>query len=278
MPQGLAYETDGAGLPVVFLHGLTFNRRTWRPVIERLGGSVQSIAIDLPAHGDSGGTPAPLDDIAAHIHELLEAMAVERPIMIGHSMFGGLACLYAATHPTRGVAVIDNGPDIRPFAQLARQVEPVLRGPGFADAWQTFERSLGLEQIPEPVRSLVLANHEVKQEVVLSYWDTMLRIDPSELQALIDAALSKIRVPCLGVFGRPITEAERERFERLPDVELEEWVGDGHFVHLVDADRFAARLRKFFEHCMSSACGADGPARPSSTRPNRQGVWDRAVR
>ena len=251
--QGLAYETHGTGTPVVFLHGLTFNRRTWGPIIERLGGSVQSIAIDLPAHGESGGAPAALDEIAAQMHELLEALAIERPIVVGHSMSGGLACVYAATHPTLGIAVIDNGPDIRPFARLARQLQPVLRGPGFADAWRTFEMSLGLEQIPEPARSLVLANHEVKQEVVLGYWDTMLHTDPAELQARIDATFSKITVPFLGVFGRPITESERERFERLPDVDLEEWIGEGHFVHLVDSDRFAARLRSFAEHCTSTA-------------------------
>jgi pimeloyl-ACP methyl ester carboxylesterase len=51
------------------------------------------------------------------------------------------------------------------------------------------------------------------------------------------------------VFGRPITESERERFGWLHDVQLEEWAGDGHFVHLVDPDRFAARLRQFVDHC-----------------------------
>ena len=60
----LAYDEAGAGVPVVFLHGLTFDRRSWRPIVERLGGSVRSIAIDLPAHGESGGSPAPLDEVA----------------------------------------------------------------------------------------------------------------------------------------------------------------------------------------------------------------------
>lgn len=30
----LAYDKHGDGIPVVFLHGLTFNRTTWRPWIE----------------------------------------------------------------------------------------------------------------------------------------------------------------------------------------------------------------------------------------------------
>lgn len=46
--SGLAYETEGTGVPVVVLYGLTFDRRIWRPIIERLCGSVRSVAIDLP--------------------------------------------------------------------------------------------------------------------------------------------------------------------------------------------------------------------------------------
>jgi hypothetical protein len=78
----------------------------------------------------------------------------------------------------------------------------------------------------------------VKQAVVVGYWEMLLGSDPDELQAWIDAEFAKIRVPCLGVFGRPVTDPERERFGWLPDVQLEEWVGDGHFEHLVD-HRFA---------------------------------------
>jgi pimeloyl-ACP methyl ester carboxylesterase len=73
----------------------------------------------------------------------------------------------------------------------------------------------------------------------------------AELQAWIDTILAEVNVPYLGVFGRPITDSERE-FERLPDVQLEEWAGDGHFVHLVDPDRFATRLRRFVDHCTTT--------------------------
>jgi pimeloyl-ACP methyl ester carboxylesterase len=144
---------------------------------------------------------------------------------------------------------IDNGPDIRPFARLVQQLEPALRGPGFSQVWQTFEDSLGLERIAEPLRSLVLEAHEVKQDVVLGYWQTVFRTDPDEFQASIDAQIRQLSVPCLAVFGRPITPGERERFGWMPDAQLEEWTGDGHFVHLVEPDRFATRLRQFVDHC-----------------------------
>lgn len=54
------------------------------------------------------------------------------------------------------------------------------------------------------------------------------------------------------VFGRLISDSERERFGWLSDVQLEEWAGDGHFVHLVDPDRFATRLRQFIDHCSAA--------------------------
>ena len=248
----LAYDDEGAGTPVVLLHGLTFDRRSWWPIIERLGGAVRSIAIDLPAHGESHGTPPPLEQIPARLHELLTALAVERPIVVGHSMSGGLAAMYASTYPTCGLVFIDNGPHIQPFAELVRRLEPALRGPGFAEVWPMFENSLGLERIPEPARSLVLATHRVNQDVVVGYWELLLRSDPAELQAWTDTIMAKLDVPCLGVFGRPITDGERERFERLPDVQLEEWPGDSHFVHLVDPGRFAARLRQFVDYCTTA--------------------------
>jgi pimeloyl-ACP methyl ester carboxylesterase len=248
----LAYDDEGAGTPVVFLHGLTFDRRSWRPIIERLGGSVRSIAVDLPAHGESGGVPVPVEQVPSRLQELLNALAVDRPIVVGHSMSGGLAALYASTYPTRGLVSVDNGPHIQPFAELVRRVEPALRGPGFAQVWPMFENSLGLERIPDPVRSLVLATHQVDQDVIVGYWALMLRSDPAELQAWMDTVIATLGVPCLGVFGRPITDGERERFELLPDVQLEEWAGYGHFVHLVNPDRFAIRLRQFVDHCTTT--------------------------
>jgi len=99
---GLAYDIEGTGTPVVFLHGLTFDRRTWRPVIDQLDGAVTSIAIDLPAHGDSGGEPAPLERVAERVHLLLHSLGIERPVVVGHSMAAGVAGLYASAHPARG--------------------------------------------------------------------------------------------------------------------------------------------------------------------------------
>jgi len=249
LQAGLAYDIEGTGTPVVFLHGLTFDRRTWRPVIDQLDGSVASIAVDLPAHGDSGGEPAPLQAVAERIHRLLRSLGVERPVVVGHSMAAGIAGLYASAHPARGIVLVDQATEILPFAQMLHQVAPMLRGPAFGQVWQNIENSLGLDRIAEPTRTLVLDTHTVRQDVVLGYWDQVLTTDPADLQAWVDATAARIQVPCLAVLGRPATGGERRRLGRLPDAQLEEWPGDGHFVHLVDPGRFAARLAAFVGHC-----------------------------
>jgi len=249
LQAGLAYDIEGSGTPVVFLHGLTLDRRTWRPIIDRLDGCVTSIAIDLPAHGDSGGEPAPLESVAERVHRLLQTLGVERPVVVGHSMGAGIAGLYVSAHPARGVVLVDQATEILPFAQMLHQAAPMLRGPAFGQVWPTIENSLGLDRIPEPARTLVLETHKVNQDVVLGYWDQVLGTEPARLQAWIDDKAATIQVPCLAVFGRPATDGERERLGRLPDAQIEEWPGDGHFVHLVDPGRFAARLRAFAVHC-----------------------------
>ena len=245
----MAYEIHGDGIPVVFLHGLTFDRTTWRPIIERLGGSVQSIAVDLPAHGESGGRPALLEDVAARVHELTKSLGVERPVVVGHSMSGAIALMYCVAYPARGLVVVDQGVDIRGFAMLLQQLEPMLRGDAFATVFGRFQESMGIELLPEPQRSAVERAQRVEQDVVVGFWEEAIQTDAEELQARLDEDLRSLTVPCLGCFGRAVSAEERERFALARDVELEEHPGEGHFVHLMDPDRFAARLRAFIDQC-----------------------------
>ncbi|CAL9349506.1 alpha/beta hydrolase [Streptomyces sp. NPDC030392] len=248
---GLAYDIEGTGTPVVLLHGMTFDRRTWRPVVDELDGAVTSIAVDLPGHGGSSAGPTRLDDVAEAIHRLLESLGVERPVVVGHSMAAAVAGLYASAHPARGILLVDQATEVLPFARMLHRIAPMLHGPAFHQVWPNIEKSLGLDRIPDPTRALVLGTHRVERDVVLGYWDQILTTDPADLQAWIDAKAARIQVPCLAVFGRPATEGERERFDDLPDVRLEEWPGCGHFVHLVHPRRFAARLRTFVDYCDS---------------------------
>ena len=73
---------------------------------------------------------------------------------------------------------------------------------------------------------------------------------PSELQARVEkvAAGSTYRAsPCSASGSRPASGTTSAGW--CPRAQLEEWPGGGHFVHLAEADRFTARLRAFVDFC-----------------------------
>jgi pimeloyl-ACP methyl ester carboxylesterase len=248
--DGLAYEKHGDGVPVVFLHGLTFDRSTWRPIIERLGEDVCSIAFDLPGHGETGGEPCTLREAAARVNAALESMGIDEPVIVGHSISSGIASMYAASYPVRGLVNVEGTVDIRQTAALVRRLEPVLQSERFAAAFERFQQSMGFEQVPEPLRTQVLESQDIRQAVVLGYWQQLLRTDPSELQAEIELEMGRIDAPCLNVFGHTLSDHERNHVhDHVANACIEEWPDRGHHVHLAEPDRFAARLRTFIDQC-----------------------------
>jgi pimeloyl-ACP methyl ester carboxylesterase len=250
----LAYEDQGSGVSLLFLHGLTFDRTSWRPIINRLAGEVRTIAIDLPGHGQTGGSASSVREVAARVHNLACELGAERPLIVGHSISGAIASIYAGTFPTLGVVNVDQPADIRAFSQLVRKLWPALSGPGFAEAFEMFQRSMGLENVPQPLRSQILASQRRERDIVLSSWAEFTQVDPDEMQTQIEDDMRQISCPYLFVSGRPLASAERRyMLDRVNHLQITEWPDAGHFVHLVDADRFAERLRLFITFCSQSA-------------------------
>lgn len=246
----LAYETHGTGAPIVFLHGLTFDRTSWRPIVDRLADRFTCISVDLPGHGDSAGPPRPLDEIAGDLHHLLGQVGVSRPVVVGHSIAANIASIYAATYPVAGVVNVDQSTQVQGFMQFLHRMEPALRGADFAAAFEPFRQSMGVERLPEPLRSMVKSNQTIDQDLVLGYWAEAFRADPEATQARIDRMLDSIEVPYLIVFGRQLETDERDYLVRhVRSVEIEEWPDCGHFVHLVEPNRFAVRVATFAEAC-----------------------------
>jgi pimeloyl-ACP methyl ester carboxylesterase len=125
------------------------------------------------------------------------------------------------------------------LAELLRSLELALKGPGFAAAFEAFQRSMGLDRVPEPLRSLVLAAQEVRPDVVLGYWHEVMRTDPEDMQARIEEITQRSDAPYLAVFGRALAPTERDYMvDRINGLQLDEWPGSGHFVHLADVERF----------------------------------------
>jgi pimeloyl-ACP methyl ester carboxylesterase len=251
-PSQLEYARWGSGSPLLFIHGLTFDRSTWEVIIERLADRFTCVAVDLPGHGGSTGTQRSIADVALAIHDLLGGLDVGPPVVIGHSMGAAVAAIYSAHHPTRGLVMVDQSPYIRPFAVMLRQFEPALRGENFRAAFEPIRQTIGVELLPEPQRSSILVSQRIDQDLVLGYWAEVLTTSPDELQARIDRDMEAISVPVLAVFGQTIDAATRNHLlGHVTSAEIEEWDGLGHMVHLMDPDRFANRLNEFANRCFS---------------------------
>lgn len=249
----LAHQDRGVGTPVVLLHGMTFDHTAWTPIVEKLGDDIRTVAIDLPGHGESPGPSCSPWASAARVNQTVAELGIEQPILVGHSMSAAIAGIYAASFPTRGLVHIDQPIEIRPFARMVRSLWPALSGTNFTGAFEPFRRSMGVDRVPEPLRSQVMESQDIRQDLVLGCWDELMRTDPDELQARIDEACSRITCPCLAVFGRALGPGDRlELIERIPHAEIEEWAEGGHLVHLVELDRFVRLLRGFIESCAAT--------------------------
>jgi pimeloyl-ACP methyl ester carboxylesterase len=191
-----------------------------------------------------------MEEVGRQVYGLVTGLGIERPVIVGHSFGGVLASFYAANLPVAGVVNVDQPLDIESFVRMIQQVEPALRGPHFAAAFEPIRQSIGVELLPEPLRSRTLATQTVRQNLVLAYWNDPFRLPPEELQAQIDEAAQRITVPYLAVFGHRLSDDERVRLQgQLSGLELEEWPDRGHMVHLMEPDRFAQRLAAFVGRC-----------------------------
>jgi pimeloyl-ACP methyl ester carboxylesterase len=108
----LAYQQFGAGPDLVFVHGLAASRAFWfASYAMPLARSFRVTLFDLRGHGyssmpASGYQPSV---VANDVLALLDALAIERCTLIGHSYGGAVALEFAGQHPSRveRLAVMD---------------------------------------------------------------------------------------------------------------------------------------------------------------------------
>jgi pimeloyl-ACP methyl ester carboxylesterase len=244
-------DRASAGPCFVFLHGLTFDRLMWYPVLDALPEGVRAIAFDLPGHGGSAPLARPgLAPVVEAVHEAVLDAGLDRPIMVGHSIGGPLATIYATAHPASGVVSIDAPLRLEPLAERLVSVAPLLRGPRFEETWETFRRSWHAELLTPRQRELLRAADNGTRAQVLSYQADILERPLDEVVRWRDEGLRSLArggVPYLALASSgPVAPDERLLLtERLPQAEVVTWPLGHHFPHVAEPDRFVGLLRAF---------------------------------
>ena len=90
----------GEGRPLIFLHGAGGIAED-NPFLAALARHWHFFAPLLPGYGDSDGAESLRDmlDVTLHSFDVLEALKLERPILVGHSLGGMIAAEMAAIAP-----------------------------------------------------------------------------------------------------------------------------------------------------------------------------------
>jgi pimeloyl-ACP methyl ester carboxylesterase len=105
------YLEQGAGEPLVLIHGVGMQAHAWYPQIDALSPEFHVIAVDMPGHGRSDPLEvgAGLQQFVAWAIEFIEALALGPVNLAGHSMGSLIAAGVAATRPdlVRRVAVLN---------------------------------------------------------------------------------------------------------------------------------------------------------------------------
>jgi pimeloyl-ACP methyl ester carboxylesterase len=94
------YLHGGAGKPLVFLHGAN-GVAVDDPLLGALSAQYEVYAPLLPGYGDSEEAPELRDmlDVTLHTFDVLDALKLKKPIIVGHSMGGMIAAEMAAIAP-----------------------------------------------------------------------------------------------------------------------------------------------------------------------------------
>jgi pimeloyl-ACP methyl ester carboxylesterase len=260
---GLACDEHGTGegQSLVFLHGLTFDRRMWDAVLEALPEDNRAIAFDLPGHGGSPALARPgLAAVVDALHDAVLDAGLHAPIVVGHSIGGPLATIYAASHPAAAVVSIEAPIRLEPFAQLLRSLAPQLAGEGFESAWARFQDSWRMDLLSADQNKLLRSGERPSRQLVLAYQSDLIERPLQEVTAWRDEGLDQLRrsgTPYLTLHSNPVDESELAWLTQcLPQAASLVWPVRHHFPHVAHPERLAALLTG-----IAVAVRPDGPTR-----------------
>jgi pimeloyl-ACP methyl ester carboxylesterase len=100
----ISYLEQGTGPVALFVHGVLLNGYLWRHQLADLSDLRRCIAVDLLAHGDTeiaSDQQVSVTDNAKMLQEFLDALHIDQVDLVGNDSGGGIAQIFAASHPER---------------------------------------------------------------------------------------------------------------------------------------------------------------------------------
>jgi pimeloyl-ACP methyl ester carboxylesterase len=243
---------------LIVLHGFTGHAWQAELVAPALVPTHRVIALDQRGHGDSdraeiyGSAPMGADVIG-----VLDALGIERAVLVGHSMGGTVAVAVTALHPERVVALVlgDIGPEVgsEGAARIQRNTRSrdVFEGVDDAVATQT---ELNPTANPDALRHRVAHNLVEEPDGSFTWkYDRALRDGSARYEGYARdeqwAFLAAIRVPVLLIRGELSDILSEEIADRMlatiPDARMVTISGAGHSIATDAPAAVAAAIADF---------------------------------
>jgi|AntRauTorcE11898_2_1112593.scaffolds.fasta_scaffold06312_2 pimeloyl-ACP methyl ester carboxylesterase len=272
------YERHGEGQPIVFVHGLTMDRRTWRPQVDALEDTYEVITYDCRGHGKTEtGNPSEysVSLLVDDLRTLIEELDVESPVLCGHSYGGLIIAEYAHQYPddVAGLIFADARTDVgeKVWERAFIRLQPVIH---------RLEDAVGEDRVERAqlaiVKRLENTEREANPEVdglgmtVSEYEEAASdRVGRDVYTAYLQAGLDYIgttptafHVPVLYVYGEQgadLIKGKAERLRRAPtDVRVREIETADHFVSLQRPGEFNTALEEFLGDVYERRQGIQG--------------------
>lgn len=105
----ISYIDEGAGDPVIFIHGAPTNSYLWRNIIPYVADNHRAIAIDLVGYGRSGTPPNAefrYPEHQAWFARFVDALGLDNITLVVHDIGAVAGFAYAANNPDRIRALV----------------------------------------------------------------------------------------------------------------------------------------------------------------------------
>ncbi len=214
------YKESGEGQPVVILlHGFGASVFSWREVLDPLGEGARVIAYDRPAFGLtqrpmpgewSGESPYSLESQVSLLTGLMDALGVEKAVLVGNSAGGTVALQTALSAPQRvaGLVLVDAAV----YSEGSRfgRMGPLLNSPQLNRWGPVFARSIAGEPGDVFIRSAWHDPSRLTPEILEGYrkplraenWDRALwELTKASGTHVLAGRLGELNLPVLVVTG-----------------------------------------------------------------------------
>lgn len=248
----LAYVEHGdeSGVPVVLLHGVTDSWRSFEPLLPHLPAGLRAFALSQRGHGDSErpATGYHPRDFASDVAAFMDALELERAVIVGHSMGSYVAQQFAISYPERtlGLVLIGSFLNCRDNPVIVEFWDTALKDltdPVPTSLAREFQESTLAQPVPPEFLAMVI---EESLKVPARVWQGAFR---GLLEADLSGELDKIQAPTLIVWGDHdafFPESDQKALAAtIANSRLVVYPGAGHALHWEEPARFAADLAGF---------------------------------